>query len=280
MENLGLLAALGAALLWGSYVTPFKISKSKNLLQFQAVMTIGVFIFALIVSLIFKFPLNFNFYAILSGAMWAFANALSLVVISDLGISRGVSIWVSLVILTSFLWGALFFRELPAGLPVGLLGIALIILGVILVSTTGNLESKNSKRGFALAVLSGVVFGSQFVPLKLSNLAAADFFFPMSFGIMATGLNIAFLKQVRFRNTGAAAAFLSGVIWNFGNLLAIAAISLIGLAKGFPITQVSVLVAVLWGLFYFREITQKKKVLQVLAGAVILLAGVAVLGLA
>lgn len=280
MENLGILAALGAALFWGSYVTPFKISKSKNLLQFQALMTVGVFIFALIVSLIFKFPLNFNFYAILSGIMWACANAVSLVVISDLGISRGVPVWVSLVILTSFLWGVLFFKELPAGFLMGFFGILLIVAGVILVSTTGNLESKNSKRGFALAVLSGVVFGSQFVPLKLSNLAAADFFFPMSFGIMVVGLTIAFVKQVKFRNKGVAAGLLSGAIWNFGNLLAIAAISLIGLAKGFPITQVSVLVAVLWGLFYFKEITQRKQVAQVLIGAVILLAGVAILGFA
>lgn len=280
MENLGLLAALGAALAWGSYVVPFKQSKSDNLVQFQALMAVGVFMFALIVSLVFRFPINFNFYAIFSGIMWASANVLSLVVVFDLGISRGVPVWVSIVILTSFLWGSLFFKELPTGLLVGFLGIALIVLGVISVGSTGNIESKNTKRGLILAILAGVIFGSQFVPLKLSHLAARDFFFPMSFGIVATGLCLAIFKRVRFENRGVGAALLSGAIWNFGNLLAIAAISLIGLAKGFPITQASVLVAVLWGLYYFKEITQRKQVMQVLIGAVILLTGVAVLGLA
>lgn len=279
MENLGLLAALGAALAWGSYVVPFKKFPS-NSWQFQAVMSVGVFIFGLLISLLFGFPLNFNFYAILSGVMWALANALSLIVMSDLGISRGVPVWISMVILTSFAWGVLFFGELPAGLLVGLVGIALIILGVILVSATGNLTSKNAKRGFALAVFTGMIFGSQYVALKWANLAPQVFFFPMSFGILITGLSIAILKRVRFESQGMGAALLSGAVWNLGNLLGIVAISLIGLAKGFPITQASVLVAVLWGLLYFKEITQKKKMLQVLAGAVVLLAGVIILGLA
>lgn len=279
MENLGFLAALGAALFWGSYIVPFKKFPS-NSWQFQAVMSVGVFIFALVVSLVFGFPLNFNFYAILSGVMWALANALSLIVMSDLGISRGVPIWISLVILTSFLWGVLFFGELPSGLSVGLLGIALIMFGVVLVSTTSNLTSKNAKRGFALAVLTGMIFGSQYVPLKWANLAPQVFFFPMSFGILMTGFSIAILKRVRFESQGVGAALLSGAVWNLGNLLGIVAISLIGLAKGFPVTQVSVLVAVLWGLVYFKEISQKKKMLQVLAGAMILLIGVIVLGLA
>lgn len=279
MENLGLLAALGAALAWGSYIVPFKKFPS-NGWQFQAVMSVGVFIFALIISLVFGFPLNFSLYAILSGVMWASANALSLIVMSDLGISRGVPVWISLVILTSFAWGAFFFGELPAGLLAGLVGIALIILGVVLVSATGNLTSKNAKRGFALAVLTGVVFGSQYVPLKWANLAPQVFFFPMSFGILMTGLGLAILKRVRFESRGVGAALLSGVVWNLGNLLAASAISLIGMAKGFPITQLSVLMAVLWGLLYFKEITQKKKVLQVLAGAVILLGGIIILGLA
>ena len=262
---------------WGSYMVPFKKSKSSNLIQFQALMTVGAFIFALIVSLIFKLSLNFNFYAILSGIMWASANAVSLVVVSDLGISRGISVWVSMVILTSFLWGSLFFKELQAGLLIGFLGIALIVSGVILVSLTGNLESKNTKRGLMLAVIAGVIFGSQFVPLKLSNLSSQAFFFPMSFGIMVVGLAVAFFKRVRFKKEGIAAGLLSGAIWSFGNLLGIIAINLIGLAKGFPITQSAVLVAVLWGLFYFKEITRPRQQIQVFAGVIILLVGIFIL---
>lgn len=280
MENLGILAALVAALAWGSYIVPFKISRSSNLIQFQALMTVGVFLFALIISPILGYSINFNVYGLLSGVMWASANAISLIVVSDLGMSKGLPIWVSLVILTSFLWGALAFNELPAGILIGLIGIIIIILGVALVSSTGNVESRNVKRGLMTAVVAGIIFGSQFVPLKLGQLSPQVFFFPMSLGIMLTGLFIALILRVKLTNEAVLASLLSGAIWNIGNLLAVIAISLIGLSKGFPVTQSAVLIAVLWGLFYFKEITGRRNKLQVLLGAVILLIGVIVLGLA
>lgn len=280
METEGFLAAIGAALAWGSYIVPFKKSPTSNLLQFQALMTIGAFLFASAVSPIIGYSINFNFYGILSGVMWASANSMSLIVVKDLGISRGVPVWVSLVILTSFLWGAVVFHELPTGILAGILGIILIISGVVLVGSSGNVESQNVRRGLILAIIAGIIFGSQLVPVKLANLTPQIFFFPMSFGIMITGLIIALLKQVKFKNEAVLASLLSGAIWSLGNLLAAISVSLIGLAKGFPLTQSAVLVAVLWGLFYFKEIKLRRHRIQVLVGAIILLLGVIILGLA
>lgn len=73
---------------------------------------------------------------------------------------------------------------------------------------------------------------------------------------------------------------ISGVIWNIGNLFGITAVSLIGLSKGLPLTQLSILVGVCWGSFYFKEATSKKQVIKILTGALILLSGVAVLSFA
>lgn len=280
MENLGLLAALGAALAWGTYIVPFKRSPSADLVQFQAVMTVGIFIFALVVSLILGYPLTLNVYGIIGGFFWASANSISLKAVSDIGLSRAMPIWVSLVILTSFVWGATVFSELPSGLRMGILGIVLITLGVVLVGSTGNVENKNIRRGILLSLLSGVLFGTQLVPLKLGNLEPASFFFPMSVGIVLFGIGLALFKQIKLKNEAISSSLLAGVIWNIGNLLSIIAVSLIGLAKGFPLTQSAVLIAVLWGLFYFKEITSRKQVTQVLIGAVILLLGVIILGLA
>lgn len=280
MVNLGFLTALGAALCWGSYLVPFKKSPSSNLIQFQALMTVGAFLFAAVISPVLGYSINFNMYAILAGVMWASANIISLIAVADLGISKAVPVCVSLIILVSFLWGALFFHELPTGLLTGFMGIILIILGVILIGSTGKAESRNTKRGFLLAVLAGAVFGSMFVPVKLNNLAPQISFFPMSFGIMLTGLIIALLGKVKLRNEAVFASLLSGVLWSLGNLLAISAVSLIGLSKGFPMTQSAVLIAVCWGLFYFKEITKKREKMQVLIGAIILLVGIITLGFA
>ncbi len=280
MNNLGFLAALGAALAWGSYAVPFKVSRSENLIQYQALIAVGIGLYGLAISLIFRFPLNLNTYGLLSGVLWAIANAISLTAIVDLGLSRAVPLMSSLVVVSSFLWGALIFHDFPAGLAVGFLGIWLIAFGVILVSSTGNMASRNVRKGLSAGISAGLIWGSQLVPLKVGHVTTQDFFFPVCLGIFMSGLLIFVIKKARFKKEAIELSLLSGMIWNIGNLLSIFAISLIGLAKGLPITQSASLVAVLWGLFYFKEVTNKKARVQVLIGAIILLGGVATLAFA
>lgn len=280
MENLGFLVAMGAALAWGSYVVPFKKSGSSNLIQFQALMGIGIFIFSIFTSLVLGYPFVVNVYGVASGLIWAFGNIISLRSVSDIGMSRALPIWVSMVILVSFLWGAVVFHELPSGLVLGMLGIGLIITGVSLVGSVGSTEARNVKRGIFLAIFSGSLFGSQLMPLKLGHLSTSEFFFSMSLGILLFGVGFLIFKKVKIKNEAIISSLLSGVLWNIGNLLSIFTVSLVGLAKGFPLTQSSVLIAVCWGLFYFKEITSPKNKLRILIGTVILLTGVIVLGLA
>jgi len=278
MTNLGFLAALGAALCWGTYLVPFKISKSEKLMLFQAVMSVGILLSGLTISLFFKFSLIPNVYGLMAGVLWAIPNALSLIAVSNLGIARAVPVMSSLVILVSFVWGALFFQELPAGLTLGFLGIGVIILGVILVGTTENVSSQNVKKGLVAAILAGLMWGSQFVPVKITSVTPQDYFFSMVVGIFTTAMAISFINRIKFQNKAVLASLLSGAIWTIGNLLAVLAISAIGLARGLPITQLAVLVAVLWGVFYFKEITRRKQKMQALIGALIFISGVITLG--
>merc|ERR1712187_83525 len=50
----------------------------------------------------------------------------------------------------------------------------------------------------------------------------------------------------------------SGVLWASGNTLSVHATLRLGQAVGFPLTQSCVLVSGLWGIFYFRELTDRK----------------------
>lgn len=277
MENFGILAALGAALCWGSYTVPFKISASKNLLQFQALIAVGVGLSGFIIATVLGYPLSLNMFGLISGVLWAIANAVSLIAIFDLGLSRAVPLMSSLVVIGSFLWGVFVFHELSAGLIVGFFGIGLIILGVILVSSTGNRESQKTKKGLLAAVAAGLLWSSQMAPIKLGKVPTNEFFFPVCLGIIVTGVLIFILTRAKFDGKAIGASLLSGSIWNIGNLLSIISIPLIGLSKALPISQSASLVAVLWGLFYFKEIARRKQKLQVFIGAIILLFGVAVL---
>lgn len=280
METLGFLAAGVSAFVWGAYIVPFKKSGSSNLIQFQMLMTVGVFIFAVAATILLGYSLDLNIYGIVGGLMWATANAISLGAVKSLGMSRAMPMWISVVILTSFLWGAFVFQELSAGLLMGMLGIILIITGVVLIGTTGNTESENPRKGILLSIISGIIFGSQLVPLLLGNLSADTFFFPMSFGIFLFGVAYFIFKGQSFQKEAIGASLLSGGLWSLGNLLSIVAVSLIGLAKGVPITQGAVIFAVLWGVFYFKEVKKTSDIKKVLLGVFVLLSGVVILSLA
>ena len=280
MENWGFWAAIGAAVCWGSYMVPFKKSHSSNLRQFQAMIAVGVGISGLLLAPVLGYPLNLNIYGLLSGSLWAVANAASLVAVLNLGISRAVPLMSSLVILSSFLWGVLVFHELPGGLAAGFVGIGLIVAGVVIVSITGNIQSQNIKRGLITAISAGLIFGSQLVPLKMGSVATKDFFWSVCLGIFLTGVLIALALKTKFKNESVKMGLLSGVIWNIGNLLSLISVSMIGLSKAGPISQLAVLVAVVWGLFYFKEITKPKHRVQVLIGAMVILIGVVTLAMA
>ncbi|MCR4305651.1 MAG: GRP family sugar transporter, partial [Candidatus Daviesbacteria bacterium] len=243
-------------------------------------MAVGIGISGLILSLLLGYPLSLNPYGLFSGVLWAAANIIALLAIATLGLSRAVPIIASLIIILSFLWGALVFNELPSGLLVGFSGIGLIILGVVLISIIGKTGSKNIKKGLLATVSAGVIWGSQWVPLKMGNVSTADFFFPVCLGIFVSGLIIFVLKREKFKKEAVKESLLSGLIWNIGNLLSLIALSLIGLSKMGPISQSATLVAVLWGVFYFKEVTGLRSKLQVLIGAVVLLVGVGVLSFA
>lgn len=278
VENLGFLLALGAALFWGTYMVPFKLSKSQNCPLYQVYLGLGVFISGLIISIVFGYSLNFNMYGLLSGFLWGLASSIFLTAVPTLGLSKAAPIVAALVIISTFLWGVLVFGEIPSGILTGSIGILIIIGGVILVSTTGDIQGQNTKKGLLAAISSGLIWGSQIAPLKIGHLETQTSFFPMCLGIFVTGLSLAFVRGVKFKREAMGASISSGVIWNIGNLVSLMAIGLIGLSKAFPITQAANLAAVLWGLFYFKEITAKQKMLQVLIGAIILMIGIFILG--
>ncbi|MBI2074839.1 MAG: hypothetical protein HYT83_03330 [Candidatus Levybacteria bacterium] len=280
MELQGYLAALGAVLVWGSYSVPFKKSPASNPVQFQALMGVGVFLFALFISLILKYSLNLNYYGLIAGILWGVANAISLSAIRAIGIARAIPIWVSVIVVVTFLSGAFIFNDLPSGVLVGLVGMLGIIGGVLLIGSAGDARGENLKKGILLSILAGTIFGICITPIKIGNLQPSMFFFPMSVGILLFSLGFGVFKKLAFKNEAIFQGIAGGVLWNVGNLFSIIAISFLGLAKGYPITQAALLISVFWGVFYFKEVTKRSDLVKILSGAIILVAGVVILGLA
>lgn len=280
MNYLGFLLALGAAFCWGTYMVPFKISKALDLAFYQLLIGIGILVSGVIISLLFHFPLTLNSYGLFSGFLWALASSIFLTALSNLGLSKAAPIASSIVIISTFLWGVLVFGEIPAGLILGFIGILLIILGVVVVSTLTSDQSLNTRRGFSAAILAGLIWGSQIAPLKIGQIETQNAFFSMCVGIFLTGICLSVIRKVKFTKKAVSAAITSGVIWNIGNLASLISLELIGLSKTFPISQSANLVAILWGVFYFKEIRSRKEIARILIGAAILLTGILILSIA
>ncbi len=279
-ELLGIISALTAALAFGSYIVPMKKIKQPNIFQFQALMCTGIFLLSLILVSILKYSFNFNLFAIVSGFLWAIGNILSLIAVKEAGLARTMPIWVAGVVLIPFFVGILYFNELPKSLIFGLIGSVLIIIGASIVAVVEKLKKKSSVKGILLAAIAGVFFGTYIIPLKLYNLTANEFFFPISLGIFICSWMIFALKSSRIQTKVIPYSLVSGAIWNIGNLASIFAVIYLGLAKGFPLTQLAVLIASAWGLFYFKEVKERNKIVKIIIGAVALMIGAVLLSFA
>ena len=103
----------------------------------------------------------------ISGGIWIIQNLLSFVAIKNIGISSAISIWVSLSIIVSFVWGQVAFPdENKLNIIIALFGIFLLVLGAIGSATSLKnndmndmndmnelYSSKNKKKGIICAIM-------------------------------------------------------------------------------------------------------------------------------
>ncbi len=272
VEFSGILFALLAAGFWGTYLVPLKKAKRPDLLLYSSFMTVGVILFSLTLTLL-NYPINFNYYGLLGGFLWAGGNLLSIKALNYLGLARAATVWMGFVILTPFLWGVIYFQEALMSPMLAISGLISLIVGIFIISWEKKRDSKYNFFSIGLAALAGILFGTQYTPFRLSGLTSQEYIFPMSLGIFITGIIILLLKLKGLRFDNFKNGITSGILWSLGNLAGVFAVATLGLAIGFPLTQLSILVATSWGLFYFREIKEKSKILRVLVGAIIIVLG-------
>ena len=268
----GLALALLAAVGWGTYFVPIKKIGLNNIFQLQGGIGIGAIIFALAMLPFYGSP-TIDIYGVSAGVIWVTASIFMILAVKYIGLARAAPIDGSLVIITSFLWGLLFFKEQLGSLLFAIIGLALLVTGMPLIAV-GEKKDGNMK-GYILAISAGLLWGAIFVPLKLADTLESTYF-SMTFTIFVIGI-ILMIAARQFRTKDTVVGTVAGVIWNAANLTSFIAIASLGLAIGYPLTQLAILIAVLWGLLYFKEVTQKRSSLAIYAGATVVLIGAALL---
>lgn len=152
--------------------------------------------------------------------------------------------------------------------------------------------------GISLASIMGVFGGSVLVPMKMSFHPANDFAdtfdgtlaFSLSFALSAVLVTAALFALRVVTLGGKVPPFhakvvglpcaIQGVLWNIGFVgSTIATNSPLGMSVGYPLTQCSMLIAGLWGVLYYREVTGSKLLAVFGVSGLVLCAGAIFLGL-
>ncbi|MBI2578183.1 MAG: hypothetical protein HYW26_00575 [Candidatus Aenigmarchaeota archaeon] len=265
---LGVAAASVSALFWGSQFVPLKRMKNPNMLHYNMFMALGILGTSVALTFMLGFPFALNYFGILAGILWNIGNVLHIVSIERIGIAKGTAIPLGMPLIITFLSGTFFFVE-PLNIALGAFGVLVFLAGLVLVSQ-GKEKINADNKGLAAAFFAGLFFGAPAFLFKLSNLGINEFLFPMAAGIIAAS-SILFLVKVRkVVKNQVKPGMISGFMWSVAMLSSLYAITYLGLAIGAPLTQLALLVGVLWGLFYFKEIKDKKIRMKVILGSAML----------
>ena len=275
MTDFGLLFAALAAISWGTFFVPVRKIGVKNVWQLQGATSIGVLLFAIPVGYFWGFEIQLG--GLLSGVIWTIANLLALYSVRLIGLARTSPLLAGFSIISSFVWGIIFFNETFASLILALTAIGLLLAGLPLVAK-GEKNPSIQKKGYFVAIVSGLIGGSYIIPMQATHTLQSGFF-SSSLSIFAIGIPMFFLAK-RFIRKETIAGIISGTLFNLGSFSVLIAVSLIGITIAFPIAQTATLFAVSWGMFYFKEIVQRKGIVRVSVGVVVILCGAALLAIA
>ncbi|XP_015855084.1 transmembrane protein 144 isoform X1 [Peromyscus maniculatus bairdii] len=329
----GYLSSAVAIVLFGSNFVPLKKYDTGDGMFLQWVLCAAIWLVALVVNLVLRCP-KFWPFAMLGGFIWATGNIAVVPIIKTIGLGLGILIWGSFNTLTGwassrFGWFGMDAEEVPhpmlnsfgAGLsvisaltflfikselpnnPCNVDNTPLIIEPVINTAEDPCADSPWVDRlsttyhrivGCSLAVISGILYGSTFVPIIYikdhgkrndSEYAGAsqydlDYVFAYSSGIFLTSTVyfvaycVAMKNKPRLYPEAVLPGFLSGVLWAIATCCWFIANHSLSAVISFPvITAGPGLIAALWGIFIFKEIQGLRNYLLMMLAFCIILTG-------
>jgi len=227
----------------------------------------------------------------LGGLVWAVSGYLAFTAAHHLGMARAYGIWAPLNVGVSILWGVAIFGEfLTVGpLTLILLAIALIILiaGVLLIIFAKGFGEKQSSTGSLWigllgALGAGVLWGSYYIPIKLSAASLWVTAFPLAVGIFAgSGLLVLLARQsIRLDHASdTLRVAATGLLWGVGNYGMLLLVEQLGAGRRFTISQLGIVVNGLIGIYLLKDPPPKSRAAALtLAGCVLACLGGILMG--
>ncbi|XP_016407903.1 transmembrane protein 144b isoform X2 [Sinocyclocheilus rhinocerous] len=284
----GFVACVIAVLFYGSYFVPVKTVDTGDGMFFQWICCSAIWFVGLVTDTLFR-PSRAHPAAMLGGALWATGNITAVPVVKFIGLGLGILLWGSSGLLigwasSRFGWFGLNPEEVSKPIH-NYCGAGLCLLSAIIfffvksdVQKRTSAESMplliddrrlnpdstspsdswvdtispKSKRVFGciLAVFSGVLYGSSFVPVFYIKVHAT------TNSSMFTGSSQNVMKnRPRIYPRAILPGFLSGLMWGLATYAWLMANYYLSAVITFPIINAGYgLVAALWGSVVFKEV--------------------------
>lgn len=290
MNTTAILIGLGPLLGWGLYPTIASKIGGRPVNQILG-STLGTLIFAFVFALVngMSLPTGMDLvFSILSGVGWAIAQIITFQSFTLIGSSRAMPITTAFQLLGASLWGVFALGDWP-GMNAKLLGglaLVLIILGAwMTVWTEEKTQEKANvlKKAVLLLAVGEIGYWAYSAAPQATNIDGMHAFLPQAIGMLLVALVYSVILSVKDKEKSALAEavsykhIFSGFFFAFAALtyLISAQPDMTGLATGFILSQTSVVLATLTGIWFLGQKKTKKEMTITIIGLVLILAAAA-----
>lgn len=290
MNTTAILIGLGPLLGCGLYPTIASKIGGRPVNQILG-STLGTLIFALIFAVVngMGLPTGMDLvFSILSGVGWAIAQIITFQSFTLVGSSRAMPITTAFQLLGASLWGVFALGDWP-GVGAKLLGglaLVLIILGAwMTVWTEEKTQEKASilKKAVLLLAVGEIGYWAYSAAPQATSIDGMHAFLPQAIGMLLVALVYSVILSVKDKEKSALAEAVSYKHIFSGFFFAFAALTYLisaqpdmnGLATGFILSQTSVVLATLTGIWFLGQKKTKKEMTITIIGLVLILAAAA-----
>ena len=288
MDIVALLVGLGPLLGWGLFPTIASLYGGKPVNQIFGA-TVGTLIFAAVFALIqgMSLPTGMDLvFSLISGAGWAFGQIITFKAFALIGSSKAMPITTAFQLLGASLWGVFALGDWPGvtNKIIGFTALLVILIGARMTvwkETQESQYSKNLKRAVILLLIGEIGYWAYSAAPQATDIGGMQAFLPQAMGMVIVAVVYA-LMNLKHQN-----AFTESVSWKqiiSGFFFAFAALTYLisaqpdmnGLATGFVLSQTSVVLATLTGIYFLKQKKTPKELVITIIGLVLILAAATV----
>lgn len=304
----GFWQAVGCSFFFAAYILPRKLSRL-SVHEYQVWLGMMVPVVAVLVAVSMGAPFaagGFNTLLALScGIIWTFGSLCYSSAVDCIGVARSTPVK-NLAPMFASLYGIFLFHEYslrdPESFAMALGGVALMVGAAFVIGRASapenetataydsSLSTEARRRAFFLGWLFSVgaafFYGLYSIPLKTAvvkgemNPYSANVF--LGFGIFATSWLWFAIRERRVMpqwpgRKEAAISQLAAVLWTPGQILGTVAMANVAMSISWPVSNLSTLLTVAWGVWVFHEVHLERHVREVIAALALYAGGLALL---